>query len=218
MAEYRLATQSLVLLAQRDLADFWGALRLEGDPTLVRDAVEDFLPELMRAYGDASALLGADWYDMLRDAPPSAARFAAALADTPDAEQVRASARWAVGGVFRQDPDAALSALSGATQRLVMQPFRDTVFQSGDADPFRPRFARVPVGVTCRFCTMVASRGFVYASADTAGAANRWHDNCNCMVVPGYSPDDYPEGYDVEEYRRLYREGSGIGRDLPADS
>ena len=36
-------------------------------------------------------------------------------------------------------------------------------------DPTRPKYARVPQGKTCAFCAMLASRGFVYASEDTAG-------------------------------------------------
>lgn len=217
MAEYQAATSSLVLLAQRDLRDFWGSLNTQGSPIAVRDAMLEFLPELVAAYGDAAALLGADWYDMLRDVPPSAARFSAVMASPVDAEPVRASTRWGLGPLFQGDPDAALSLLAGSTQRLVMQPFRSTVFDSANTDPVRMYYARVPVGQTCRFCVMVASRGFVYRTAERAGESNDWHDDCNCMIVPGTGPSDYPEGFDLAEYQRLNRDHSGIGRDLPTD-
>jgi len=216
--EYRTATQSLVLLAQRDLADFWGSLNVQGSPVAVRDALLGFIPELVSAYGDASALLGADWYDMLRDEPPSVASFSAVMSRPVDSEQAMASTRWALGPLFADDPDDAFSLLSGSTQRLVMQPFRDTVFESGAADPRKRWFARVPSGpTTCKFCVMVASRGFVYATAESAGESNSWHDKCDCMVVPGTGPSDYPEGYDLAEYKRLNYEMSGIGRDLPTE-
>jgi hypothetical protein len=100
---------------------------------------------------------------------------------------------------------------------LVLQPFRTTVFESANADPARMYYAGVPVGPTCRFCVMVASRGFVYRTVDSAGESNDWHDDCNCMIVPGTGPSDYPEGFDLAEYQRLNYEHSGIGRDLPTD-
>lgn len=218
MQEYRTATQSLVLLAQRDLADFWGSLNVEGSPVAVRDALLEFIPELVLAYGDAAALLGADWYDMLREESPSAASFRAVMARPVDSEQARASARWGLGPLFDGNPGDALTLLAGSTQRLVMQPFRDTVFESGTTDPRKRWFARVPSGATtCKFCVMLASRGFVYATAESAGESNDWHDKCDCMVVPGTGPSDYPDGYDLAEYKRLNYELSGIGRDLPTE-
>lgn len=171
MAEYREANRALVTLAQRDLRDFWSALNLAGDPARIRNAVLEFFPELLTQYGDVAALLGADWYDMLRDAPPSAASFRAALARPADAEQAVSTARWALGPLFQPTPDteSALSALMGATQRLVLQPGRDTVWDSAATDSFRVGVARVPSGVTtCKFCVMLASRGAVYRSEISA--------------------------------------------------
>lgn len=213
VAEYREATQSLVLLAQRDLRDFVLSLNLSADPTVVRAAFLAFFPELIAGYGGASALLGSDWYDMLRREPPSVARFRAALAAPVDPAQAVGSARWGLGPLFEGDQEAALSLLSGSTQRLVMKPFRDTVFRSARADP-RPRsFARVPSGpTTCRWCVMLASRGFVYATAQNAGESDDFHDNCDCMIIPGSGMADYPDGYDLDEYRRLYAEQTGFGR------
>lgn len=218
MSEYRTANQSLVALARRDLTEFWEALNTAGNPLLVKAALLEFFPELITAYGDTAAVLGADWYDALRYAPPSAASFRALLADPPNIEQAEVSARWALGPLFQAEPDpvSALSLLGGATQRLVLQAGRDTVFRSASQDPVRTGFARIPVGVTCKFCTMVASRGFVYHTAASAGESNQWHDDCDCVIAPGRSPEDLPEGYDLGELERLYREGSGIGRDVPA--
>lgn len=218
MREYRTAAQSLVLLAQRDLADFWSAQNLQGSPVAVRDALLLFMPELVSTYGDASALLGADWYDMLRGETASASTFRAVMARPVDSEQTQASARWGLGPLFTGSADDAFSLLTGATQRLVMQPFRDTVFDSASSDPAGVRFARIPSGATtCRFCTMIASRGFVFHTAEDAGLSNKWHDKCDCVITPGRGPDDYPEGFDLDEYKRLYREGSGVGRDIPVE-
>lgn len=220
VAEFREANRSLVLLAQRDLTDFWSALRLTGDPGRVRDDLLDFFPELLTAYGDAAALLGADWFDMLRDAPPSAASFRAALARPVDTEQAEASARWALGPLFADEPDpgSALSLLMGSAQRLVLQPGRVTVWDSVRRDPVSRSFARVPSGLTtCKWCVMLASRGFAYTSDEAAGQGIEFHDNCDCVIVPGRNRDDLPEDYDLDYFINLYQDGSGVGRDLPAD-
>lgn len=185
---------------------------MQGSPILVRDALLDFFPELVQAYGDAAALLAADFYDELRDVPPSASRFRAVLADPPDSAQARASARWGLGPLFtaQPDPTQALLNLAGSAQRLVLQSGRDTVFTASNRDPVRTAFARIPVGKTCPFCTMVASRGFVYGSAERAGESNTWHDDCDCVIVPGRSPGDLPEGYDLPVLERAYAARVGI--------
>lgn len=221
VAEFRQATQSLVALAQRDMRDFWRALDVEGNPLLVKEALLAFFPELVTGYGDAAAILGADWYDLLRDAPPSAASFRAVLASPPAVEQAEASARWALGPLFAAEPDPSqvLANLYGAAQRLVLEPYRRTVIGSAIRDPLPRGYARVPVGPTCRFCVMVASRGFVFRSRESAGdpdVTDRWHDDCNCDIVPGNRPGDLPEDYDLKALKRAYARGEGIGRDLDA--
>lgn len=220
MAEFRQANQSLVLLAQRDLTSFWESLNTGGAPDLVREALLAFFPELLTAYGDTAAVLGADFYDMLRNVPPSASSFRAVLAQPVPAGQAEGAARWALGPLFLSEPDpaAALARLSGATQRLVLQPGRDSIFRSAANDPVRTAIARVPSGATtCKFCVMLASRGAVYSSDRAAGGdGNTYHDKCDCVPTVVRSPDDFPEDHDLDLYRRLYAEQSGLGRDIPA--
>ena len=219
MAEYRQANRSLVLLAQRDLVQFWDALNPFGNPTIVRDAMLEFFPELVTAYGDTAAVLGADWYDQLRNVPPSASSFAALLAQPAPVAQAEGAVRWAIGPLFADepDPDAVLRRLSGSTQRLVLQPGRDSVYQSAGRDPVRTGVARVPSGAeTCRFCIMLASRGAVYADKRAAGGeGNHFHDDCDCVPTTIRTRDDFPEDHDLDVYRRLYAQGSGVGRDIP---
>lgn len=64
-------------------------------------------------------------------------------------------------------------------------------------------FARVPSGVnTCTWCAMLASRGYVYWTEDTAGKFSKWHDNCRCTVVAATKKGGI-EGYDPTEW--VYR-------------
>lgn len=81
------------------------------------------------------------------------------------------------------------------------------------------RYARVPMGDSCEFCIMLASRGFVYHTKKTAGEFNHFHSDCRCKVVPGFPEIEFyvknntvvsrargpsVEGYDPDEYKRQW--------------
>lgn len=102
-------------------------------------------------------------------------------------------------------------------------------------DPFsgETRYARVPTGEeTCDFCIMLASRGPIYHSEESAGAYDHYHPHCDCRIVPfwgtyrvetdkggiirrsglmgieGYDPDAYFEKYldlATEKFRNRMR-------------
>lgn len=64
------------------------------------------------------------------------------------------------------------------------------------------RYARVPFGNSCAFCLMLASRGFVYHSATTAGEdKGHYHGNCRCKIVAGKEGTEI-EGYNPEALNR----------------
>ena len=60
-------------------------------------------------------------------------------------------------------------------------------------DPYggEVRYARVPTGAeTCDFCIMLASRGPVYHTPETAGATDHYHKGCDCRVIPFWGTFD----------------------------
>ena len=66
------------------------------------------------------------------------------------------------------------------------------------------RYARVPTGPdTCDWCVMLASRGFVYHTEDSALAAR--HHGCDCVVCAGRETTVI-EGYDPELYYEMWRD------------
>lgn len=75
----------------------------------------------------------------------------------------------------------------------------------GNCDRSGVRYARVPTGrETCGFCFMLASRGFVYKSEESAAAGSHLH--CDCVVVPGVDGETTIEGYDPDELRDRWHE------------
>ena len=175
VAEIRDATGQLVTLAGRELDEFWNALFQSMSPADFRDELLRFYPDLITAYGDTAGVIGADWYDVLRSAQTqgvSAARFQAIIAmPAPDEQSIRA-AKWALGPFFDEQADSVLSLnrLQGVMQRLVMQPFRDSIWNAAASDPVRTGVLRKPTGLfTCKFCVRLASRGPVYSHAASGG-------------------------------------------------
>lgn len=64
------------------------------------------------------------------------------------------------------------------------------------------RYARVLAPKeNCGFCVMLASRGFVYHTYETANA--HVHANCGCSPMPGYPGQDIPF-YDVDHLYDVY--------------
>lgn len=199
----RAAQSEVVDLAQTDLAVVFESLEL-ARPELVRDTLIEAVPALVREYGDIAATVAAEWYEAVRAGQVSGSYVARLGGVVPEAAPV-SSVRYAAGHLFTDAPEQALKVLNGALQRHVLYSGRDTVARNVKLDPARPRFGRIPTGgETCAWCEMMASRGFVYYSARSAGDMGRgvgddFHDWCDCAVVAewdreahhiaGYDPD-----------------------------
>lgn len=95
---------------------------------------------------------------------------------------------------------------------------RCTQYNVGHDPSGETRYARVPTGAeTCEFCIMLASRGPVYHTEETAGAYDHYHAHCDCMVVPFFNTFELGpsrrgsamsvEGYDPDEYYEQYLGG-----------
>lgn len=163
---------------QQQLRDLLAAFGPDANPARVRDAMLRYFPDFMTAFGDTSAVLGADFYDQMRKLPPSAGTVATVFAQPAKTEQSEGAVRWASGFLFRDDPsfESFTSALLGASQRLVMQPARETVDLLAQSDARSGKVAAVRWSrqlsgrENCDFCLMLAGRGVAYYSAGSAGA------------------------------------------------
>lgn len=173
----------LVTLAQDQLRDLLSTFSPDSNPASIRDALLRYFPDFMLAFGDTAAVLGADFYDMVRDLPPSAGTVEAVFAQPAKAKQSEGVVRWAVGSLFVTEPSRAAfeSALLGAAQRLILQPGRQTVDLLAQRDARSGKVAavgwarevhpeRAESGKSCDFCIMLAGRGPVYRSEASAGA------------------------------------------------
>ncbi|MCL2735422.1 MAG: hypothetical protein FWD75_02185 [Propionibacteriaceae bacterium] len=62
---------------------------------------------------------------------------------------------------------------------------------------------------------MLGSRGFVYATAVTAGGITTFHPACDCLIIPGWGSKPTVTGYDPQTYQDKW---DASGHDLKAMS
>ncbi|KFI94558.1 ADP-ribosyltransferase [Bifidobacterium stellenboschense] len=86
-------------------------------------------------------------------------------------------------------------------------------------DPTGPRWARVTGGARpCAFCVMLAGRGFVYHSEETAKLGGSFHDgHCHCTAIPGWKDDVLTPSQ--RESKAMYEAGkAAAGEDAPRNA
>lgn len=172
-----------------------------------RDYAAETMVEKWEAYSDASSSVGSMMYEeTVGDSDGSEVM----MTDTVVASRAEASAQYWAESLFGDDADIDrfIDGCASFVERNVrhaadVQTMEEAV--AGAKAGKRVRFARVPQGPSCGFCIMLASRGFVYATEESAGAFNQWHDRCDCEVIAGY-PGLKVEGYDYKGMYARYRQ------------
>lgn len=138
--------------------------------------ITDAAPALIAPFLTAAADLTAIWYE---DQNPES-DFVATPVDVIGADDLAVSARWAV---LQDDP---AEALAGAAGNALFETSRETVATNADREGVRwARFARPEA---CGFCRLLAVRGYVYKSEETARAVShkdaKGHNRCQCTAYP----------------------------------
>ena len=200
------ANNGIADLVERDLMAFLGSLDISR-PTAVKAALFEFVPELVTQYGDIAATVAADWYEELRADEGVRGRFRAPLAPSVPVEQVNGRLGFvtrSAGPLFAGDAAALAGFLGLMANEYALQPGRDTVIESARKD--NAAFARVPEPGACKFCLMLASRGFVY-SKSTVGDSKKFHGKCRCNPMPVWDETRarVEFGYDPDALYDLYR-------------
>lgn len=171
----------VVAEAEADLRALWREI---ADAAAAQEALADVLPEVVRTYGAMAAVVGADWYDDLREEREIPGRFRATPVNL-GASGAEALAGWSASPLYQAEPDwdAALVRLTGGTQRRIANFARVTVMRSSVRDPRSRGWQRVG-SPQCDFCRMLIGRGAVYRTETTAGFDA--HDHCNCAAEPAW--------------------------------
>lgn len=203
---------ALAVILQAELAQ----LALSADETFTEPATA-----LIQQYALASTAVAAGYYEHERQEAGGRTRFTVPIADPPPAEQVQASLAWATAPLWHDPPDRELaqSQVMGAAQRLVVNAGRETLARIVTSDQYAIGWARIPTGSkTCHFCALMCSRGAVYRSEHTAGrgvnarfvgeSRFKWHDHCDCAVIPVFRGQRYEPSERIRSWDQLYVEST----------
>lgn len=229
------ARDAIAELAERDLVAVWRTLTLD-DVATARREIQAILPLIIDGYGTPISSLAADWYDELREQAQIARPYRAVVGPLATKAQTDALAGWSTGALYGASPqqEAALTALQGGLQRLLTNADRDTILANIAGDPVRTRYARHASANACAFCAMLATRGAVYLSKESAlGVVGRgtekrkdgtrldnlrkgvrargkqalgegFHDHCHCTEVPVFEGQDYEPAPYIKRFVDAY--------------
>lgn len=208
--------------------DVWAVWELTRDVDLLRDAISMFGASYAQTYGSVASMMAADLWERIYY-NDTGEHMSADVDGGEWDEAMEATADWMLRDGIEDDAQAA-DAIRRANDRMaryVMAGARLTMTRNTrrayERGARKARWARIPTGPeTCAFCIMLASRGFVYLSEESAGGLDpdHYHDNCDCQVVAGFSDDSAVDGFDHTELYDMYlaaREYDDHGRvDLSA--
>ncbi|MCG7592393.1 hypothetical protein [Mycobacterium sp. PSTR-4-N] len=124
-------------------------------PTLLRQV----FPRILEQNGQAAAAIAARWYDELK---PDSDFTATPVVDIPPA-QLDKTINWALYAPGKATP---VDRLSGSAKRLVTNAARDTLTDNANTEGVR--WARYASATACAFCRLLATRGPVYHSEQSA--------------------------------------------------
>ncbi len=193
--EVRLAAEDAELAARAGVST-WLSSHPGCTAEEARDAAIDSVSRVSSTYGRISSATSGRFYDELAREQGSPARFKAM--DTTDVSFTEARARYLAGGLKNGNSaefaDGMAKVAGQQVRRNAVASMVENCRRAG------ARWARVPTGKeTCSWCFMLASRGFVYRSAQAAAAG--WHRGCDCSIVPDFDGGTTVEGYDPDGMR-----------------
>ena len=157
-------------------------------------ALIDFCYGIATKYGEGTAALSAEMYDVVAELSGKFTE-AAQVAETATYQTTAAS----INGVLSESHN--LEKIGAAIGRLVKKAGADTMLQNAKRD--KAQFAWIPYGDTCAYCIALASRGWQDADK-TNGSAEHIHGNCDCMYSIRFTPEGGVRGYDPDRYKRIY--------------
>ena len=174
-----------------------------------RNYVINLVNDSLSIFGGQSALIANDFFDELaREAGEEATAY---MFDTVNYDAVRESVHYQAGKLVEDKADEFMDRITSLSEyhvkREAFENLRLNCNKRGLA------YARVPSGRdTCAFCFILASRGFVYHSKESAGGVkgHEYHTHCDCVIVPSYGSgldeDSQIEGYQPSHLRKRYHQ------------
>lgn len=162
-------------------------------------ALINYAIALSDKYGEAGASLAAQMYDEVAQLSGASVPIAEVAPTATYGEVAKA-----MYGTIKQNQQP-----SATMERLVKQASADTMRKNAIRDG--AEWAWVPSGDSCAFCMTLASRGWQKASKKTLKGdhCDHIHAHCDCQFMIRFNSYTNVEGYNPQEYRRIYDNADG---------
>lgn len=190
--------------ARAALVDALSQLDYTADIADIRNAVIAIMQPACGASATMAARLAADFYDGLRAQFGIDDGYMAQV----DSQRVPEATTGAVKAIVQDlvDGKPVEQFVGKCADRIdyeTRKAANECIAENAKNDPKKPRWARIPTGAeTCQFCIMLASRGFVYHTEETASHA---HAHCDCRVIPSWDKSPTAQGYDPDLYYDMWK-------------
>lgn len=192
--------------ARSAMVDALSQIDYTADVASIRQAVIAIMQPACGASSTMAARLAADFYDGLRASFGISDEFNAEVYSHREPEATDGAVR-AFADKLKGDTPNVNAFQNLCADRIDYETrlaANKCVEHNAKRDPLKPKWARVPTGIeTCEFCIMLASRGFVYHSEETASHA---HAHCDCRIVPSWDKSPKAQGYDPDDYYKQWRD------------
>lgn len=201
LEQYRDALEALNLSYDNDIKAVMKYIDFD-DIARARDMTISLLVGNIRPGAKAAARLASEWYDLVK-------RRSFGYVDKPSLVMSTYNEAAIEGFVRAEIESVVQTGKTEAFTREVLKRFNTDMKRSASYCTIENgkresrklvKYARVLGGGsnTCRFCIMLASRGFDYYTLE---AASHFHDGCRCVVTPGFFTQDGRTCYtEVEGY------------------
>jgi hypothetical protein len=203
---YNKAVESIVEGSRRaleaELTEWVGGHPGAGTAEIRREA-ERMMRGRVQEADKAAASLAAQWYDAQGKA--AGMRLDRAVTSVAfDEATVERVAHYQAQKLEDGDIPGFVEMCSELVGNDAVRSLNATIMRNAARDKRKGvKFARVTSGRnTCPWCLMLAGRGAVYHTRESAGAMGRFHRHCSCKIVPSFSGDKYEvlvEGHDPKK-------------------
>lgn len=178
----------------------WNAANPGATVAETREYAKTVMEALVQSGSSLASSFAAKWYDYRAEQEHvklDQAITAAVYSPKKTDAVARYQAKKLVAGSFEEFAKACGEYARNDSLRAL----NETIMTNAKRDRTKGvRFARVTTGrETCTFCIMLAGRGAVYHTRESAGEFNHFHRHCDCKVVPGFEDDPMAilvEGHD----------------------
>ena len=185
LLSYTGSLKTITQLARAELTDDLAKIvSSTTDADAIHAALDTLTPALIQKYGKAAGSASTQLWNYIYEHDTGAYGNAVVYMNTYEeyAKAMAIDSNYAFSEGDDTDTDKATSFVADTMIHNILGSARSTMTQNSvysAAHGTTTKYARVPQGAyTCAFCLMLASRGFVYASEESAGEFDQYHKEC----------------------------------------